>query len=744
MRMAIFDRMKRLGGIYALLTASVACAGGQSMGPAPAGLSDLPRLKNFSAHRVSSDNSFVGSNDDSKRIMPGETLVMADLRGPGVVSHIWITVADNEFAWPRLVRLRVYYDGHKTPSVDVPLGDFFGVGHGYEREVESQMVRVGSFGRARNSYWPMPFRQSCKITVTDEGNRPVTMFYYHVDWQKHDSLPEDVAYFHGYYRQERPAAPGKNYEFVSVKGTGHYVGTVLNVIQSQVGWFGEGDDLFYVDGVTHPQIYGTGTEDYINDAWGLRVAFGPWAGTPVAEGERVGARLTGFRWHVPDPIPFTKSLWAGIEHAGWTYNPDGSIRSGFEERPDFFSSAAFWYQKGINEDLPEPPYGEERLPLGNAIQIAVEDSLKQVTTERGKASVQLEVDWGRDLLFFQAEDRGSRINIPFDVPEKGRYEILARLAQEPDSGDYYALVDNKPTNLDIREALTSEIPSSGPEVFHNYLSEIFIAVERPLGWLELARGRHTLSFVCVGHDSRSSGYNLGINDVILERVPTSGNRRALSLAAAFGSNGPVYRGVPLSGYVQELNRTDGSSRADVLRALGSFGPDATPAAGAIAGALRDDSAEVRLAAAWALSQIGPRAAPAVKGLADTLRDPNSQVRCVSVLALRSMGAGAKEAVPKLIEALHDSQPFVRAPAADALGSIGPAAQAAVPELTTQLLVKGEVTYVLRSIAAALGEMGPAAESAIPALQEVMRTHRVAATAEEAILKITKKPVPSWF
>jgi Protein of unknown function (DUF2961) len=416
------ERLVRICGLTIL---AVACGSAQS-------LADLPRLKNFSAHRVSSNNRYIGSNDDSKRIFPGETFVMADLRGPGVVSHIWITVADNEYAWPRLVRLRVYYDGKKTPSVDVPLGDFFGVGHGYERDLDSSPIRASSFGRARNSYWRMPFRQSCKITVTDEGNRPVTMFYYHVDWQQHRSLPLDVAYFHGYYRQERPAAPGKNYEFLNVKGTGHYVGTVLNVIQAGVGWFGEGDDLFYVDGAKHPQLSGTGTEDYFNEAWGLRVSYSPWYGTPVAEGERIGARLTGYRWHVPDPVPFTKSLWAGIEHAGWTYNADGSLRSGFEERPDYFSSAAFWYQTGVNEDLAEPPYGEARLPLGNALQIAVEDSLAEVTTERGKASVQREVDWGRDLLFFEAEGIGSRINIPLDVPEKGQYEIVVRIAQAPD------------------------------------------------------------------------------------------------------------------------------------------------------------------------------------------------------------------------------------------------------------------------------------------------------------------------
>src|SRR3990172_8832515 len=152
------------------------------------------RLKTFSAYRSSSNNLYVNSNDDSKHPIPGETLVLADLKGPGIVNHIWITIANNEYAWPRLLRLRVYYDGHKTPSVDVPLGDFFGVGHGYERNLNSTMVRNESFGRARNSYWPMPFRKSCRITVTNEGRRRVTSFYYHVDWQKNDSLPEDIAY----------------------------------------------------------------------------------------------------------------------------------------------------------------------------------------------------------------------------------------------------------------------------------------------------------------------------------------------------------------------------------------------------------------------------------------------------------------------------------------------------------------------------------------------------------------------
>ena len=456
--------------LFLVLAAS--CAAAQNSDRGPFGLLDLPHAKNFSAHRVSSANRFVGSNDDSKRIMPGETYVMADLKGPGVVSHIWLTAADNEFAWPRLVRLRVYYDGKKTPSIDVPLGDFFGVGHGYDRNLDSVVIRNSSFGRARNSYWPMPFRLSCKITITDEGARPVAMFYYHVDWQQHQSLPDDIDYLHAYYRQEHPAVHGKNYEFLNIQGTGHYVGTVLNVVQAEVGWFGEGDDLFYVDGSEHPQIVGTGIgrlrERGVGSA-GLVRSLDWNAGSRRRTGR---SRLTGYGWHIPDPIPFTKSLWAGIEHAGWTYNPDGSLRSGFEGRPDYMSSVAFWYQKDVNEGLPEPPYGEARLPIGHAEQIAVEDSLSEVKTVKGKASVQREVDWGRDLLFFEARDKGARIDIPIEVPASGRYEIVARIAQAPDYGDYIALLDDKPTNLDNGQAATSEIPTSGSQVFHNYLSEV--------------------------------------------------------------------------------------------------------------------------------------------------------------------------------------------------------------------------------------------------------------------------------
>jgi hypothetical protein len=681
---------------------------------------DLARMKPYSAARVSSANRFVASNDDSKRILPGETLVMADLKGAGVVTHIWLTVADSEFAWPRLLRIRVYYDGHKTPSVDAPLGDFFGVGHGSERNVNSNMVHDSSMGRARN-----------------EGKRLAAMFYFHVDYRKYDSLPEDIGYFHAYYRQERPARAGHNYAFLDIKGTGHYVGTVMSVVQTQVSWFGEGDDLFYVDGAVKPQIVGTGSEDYFNEAWGLRDVTGPWTGTPITEGEKLGSRLSAYRWHIPDPIPFKKSLWTGIEHSGWTANADGSVRSGFEERPDFFSSVAFWYQKGVNEGLPEPPYGEDRLPLGNATQLTIENAIGEVTAEHGKATVMKEVDWEKDLLYFEAEGPGAKVNVPIDIPETGKYELIGLIAQAPNYGDYAALMDGKPMNLDERLPSTSEIPLPGPDLIYGYLAEVYVARDWALGMVDLAKGRHTLTFVCAGKDSRSAGYNFGINDIVLEKMPDLKEAHAAEAETAplpISGAGPVYRGRPLTDYLRSMKNTSGARRIKDIYAIGEFGADGLAGIPVLNTSLADADANVRAAAASSLAQIGKGDAATVQALTHALEDSEPRVRIAAALALKSIGPNAAPAVTPLIAALKGSDLTVRVAAGQALGAIGPKATDAVPALATILVDKNEGRFMFRTAMIALGEIGPGAKAAIPILREIA-AKRPDSTAAETILLI---------
>jgi hypothetical protein len=662
----------------------------------PLDWSDLTRLKDYTARRASSNNLDPDSNDDSKRPIPGETVVLADLTGPGVVTHIWLTVAANEYGWPRLLRFRVYYDGSPIPSVDAPLGDLFAAGHGFERNVKSLMVVNSSSGRSRNFYWPMPFRRSCRITVTNEGRRRVSNLYYHVDWRKLTTLAPETAYFHAHYRQELPAAKGQPYTILNASGRGHYVGTVLGVIQVAPGWFGEGDELIYVDGEKRARIQGTGTEDYFNDAWSLRVADGPYTGVTVAEGTGVGSRMCAYRWHLADPIPFTRSLRFDIEHAGWTYQPDGRVRSAFEERADLFSSVAFWYQQGIAKGLAEPPYGAARLPQGNALQIEVEALAGQTRAEKGAVEVQKEVFWSRDLLFFRASGPGARLDVPFDVPQDGHFELIAQAAHAPDYGIYNVLLDGKPLGAAAELEHEPGANVGGAGSIDGWHTELYVAEDHLLGWFRLARGRHTLSFVCTGKNTQSSGYHLGLDTLVLARVST-----------------PAYTG---------------GERASAVRRS----RDAIK----LAAALSDSDPRVREAAAWSIGQGGPSAAPLVSALARALGDPDPVVRGLAAVAMREVGAPSRDALDSLIIRLRDRDTGVRMASADAIATLGRQARPALDPLLAACKVDGEHPHVQRSVAAALGAIGPEAASALPCLRKLEEIPRVRWAASAAIRKIT--------
>lgn len=670
------------------------------------------QLKEFSAHRVSSDNPDTSSNDDSARPIPGETTVLADLKGPGVISHIWLTIAGNEYAWPRLLRLRVYYDDSPIPSVDAPVGDFFGVGHGLERVVNSAIIRNSSSGRSRNSYWPMPYRKSIRITITNEGKRRLYNLYYHVDYQTYKSLPENTAYFHALYRQALPAKAGDWYDFLRVKGEGFYVGSVLNAVQVAPGWFGEGDDLFYVDGDPKPVITGTGTEDYFNDAWSFRIGEGPYYGVTVADGTETGARMTAYRWHLLDPIPYTKSLRASIEHAGWTFNADGSVRSAFEERPDLFSSVAFWYQKGIATDQPEPPYGAARLPQGNARQIEIERQIADVKATGGTLEVQKEVFWGKDLLFFNARGPGSRIDLPIDIAEDGRYELLAQVAEAPDYGIYSVLIDGKVAGVSGQLEHEPGANKGSMLTMDNYFTEIFVGEDRVLAWPTLTRGRHTVSFICVGKNAQSSGYNLGLDGIIVSRVA--------------GSAGAV-------------TQDSASARvpADAMRRL-AYKPVAGRSTDSLKTGLRSADPSVREAAAWVATQLGNSAAPLAAELTTVMSDADPVVRGLAAIALRGVSKLTPEQGDTLVAHLQDSDENVRMVVANAIAEHPDVATRGKAQLLAAAQVPGEHRHVLRSVATALGAIGPSATDALPVLRELARQPLVRWQAEAAIRAIERK------
>jgi hypothetical protein len=622
------------------------------------------QLKDFVAGRSSSNNPDPNSNDDSKRPIPGETVTLADLQGPGIVTHLWITVAANEYGWPRLLRLRVYYDGSPEPSVDAPLGDFFAVGHGFERPVKSLMIRDSSDGRARNSYWPMPFRKACRITVTNEGRRRVANLYFHVDWEKHKALPADTAYFHARYRQELPApADGKPYLFLDVKGRGFYVGTVLSVVQAEAGWFGEGDEHFFVDGEKKASIEGTGSEDYFNDAWGLHVEDGPYTGVPVAEGTGLGSRMTGYRWHLTDPVPFTKSLLFEIEHKGWTFKADGSVKSSFGERVDLMSSVSFWYQDGIALGLPPVPYGSARLPQGNATQIEVENAIGQVKAEKGKASVVKDLFWSKDVVLFEGQAPGAKLQIPFDVDEDGDYEMYTQLAQASDYGIYTVLLDGKEPVAPVLEH------EPGADVrpqmkFDGYALETYVGMDYQIGWPRLTKGRHRVTFVCLGKNAASSGYNLGVDNLILARTGPAGWSKAAAVKA------PSLPGGSVAELARALDDPDPVTRGLAALALRDKAAAAKPALPALIAKLKDPDVIVRMTASNAIGAIGPEAASAVPALAAAC---GAEAEVTHVLracaaALGDIGKAAAPALPVLRD-LVNNKPLVRRSAERAIEQI---------------------------------------------------------------------------
>jgi hypothetical protein len=207
----------------------------------------------------------------------------------------------------------------------------------------------------------MPFRKQARIVVTNDNSDRSTGLYWQVDWVQLDDLPPDTPYFYARYRQEYPAVEGRDYLIAYLKGSGCYVGTVMSVTLGQNGWFGEGDDFFYIDGDTVPSLQGTGTEDYFNDAWGFRTRTGTWFGQPRWQGDLAGDSGVCYRWHLLDAVHFTESLKVAIEHKG---NRDDSEDGFFLERPDFISSVAYWYQTGELKTTfpPLPPWHQRRVP----------------------------------------------------------------------------------------------------------------------------------------------------------------------------------------------------------------------------------------------------------------------------------------------------------------------------------------------------------------------------------------------
>jgi D-arabinan exo alpha-(1,3)/(1,5)-arabinofuranosidase (non-reducing end) len=328
-------------------------------------LRDLPRLRTSGRGRASSwDRS--GGNRDWVDVEPGETITLASIEGAGAVNHIWMTfdrgphfAEDEDRDFLRKLVLRMWWDGEPEPSVAVPVGDFFGAIAPQPAQYVSLPLQVGpDSARALSSWWHMPFESSARMELTSEAGQGRTGIYYYVDYERFDALEAGLGRFHACWRRENPCdgvpqgdesnleflvegentSAAGNYVVLEAEGHGHYVGCIVaihNLRETNAwNWYGEGDDMIFVDGEGWPPtLHGTGTEDYFDTAYCPREPFSaPYHGLIHAGSENWGGLATHYRFHIEDPIPFQHSIAVTIEHGH------------ANKRSDDWSSVAFWYQ----------------------------------------------------------------------------------------------------------------------------------------------------------------------------------------------------------------------------------------------------------------------------------------------------------------------------------------------------------------------------------------------------------------
>ncbi len=354
--------------------------GQEAPGPAQSlfGIASLPQLRDAETRSISAENP-TGERGGGAKMEPTplsdasglgkgwkvspdivlprrRTVTIAEIAGPGVIQHIWITVHEQAY---RDAIFRVYWDGETEPSIESPLGDFFANAHGMRYPVNSMMMVVNPSG-GFNSYWPMPFRKSARITVENQRPEDIPGFFYQITYSL-EPVPENAAYFHASWRRSLTTREHPEHTIVDgIEGRGHYVGTFIGWEQLSNGWWGEGEVKFYLDGDgEYPTICYTGTEDYFGGAWnfGDTTFSTPFLGYPLFH-KPAGQipKHAIYRWHVPDPIRFRKNLRVTIQALGHWPNTK------FQPLTDDISSVAYWYQTEPHKPFPALPPREARFP----------------------------------------------------------------------------------------------------------------------------------------------------------------------------------------------------------------------------------------------------------------------------------------------------------------------------------------------------------------------------------------------
>ncbi len=352
-------------------------------------LASLPRLREYTSHRVSSWDT-RGGNADFWNIKPGEKRILAEIQGPGCIKHIWMTLGIPREDYCRRIVIRMFWDDCPDASVECPIGDFFGLGHGMRKNfVTLPMQMSPQSGKGFNCWWPMPFRRKAVIEIENQGEQDYNHYFY-IDYEKYPAVDavQDLAYFHVQWRREpdtrgwafeEKKRPGdeigkdprilnpsarENYIICKVEGDGIYCGAHLDIDCFQRNpndWYGEGDDMIFIDGEEWPpQLHGTGTEDWYHCAYCPTEEYNaPYHGIILYSGTpewRWKGKQTVYRYHIEDPLRFKKSILVSIEHGH------------ANKLSNDYSSTAYYYLTEPKKGGPDLPPVEERLPRPNEPQ----------------------------------------------------------------------------------------------------------------------------------------------------------------------------------------------------------------------------------------------------------------------------------------------------------------------------------------------------------------------------------------
>ncbi len=294
----------------------------------------------------------------NKRIDPDRTITLCDIQGPGVIRHIWMTTNNKRQALLGQV-IRAYWDNQKHPSIEAPIGNFFGLSHGLAGEQAYQSAAHSVNPNAGMNIWlPMPFAENARITITNESNRPCVLFY-NIDYTTGEKLAEPFGRLHIIYRRENPTTQKEDFEILPKRrGIGRFAGCVLGIRTLGPHWFGEGEFKVYLDGdKKFPTIVGTGTEDYIGQSWGLQNKTYLYGGTSL-NGISSGAAnklYSIYRWHLEDPVYWKKNVRITIQQIGY------KRRVRLFERKDDWTTTTFWYEPVPSNRLPDLPDYESRI-----------------------------------------------------------------------------------------------------------------------------------------------------------------------------------------------------------------------------------------------------------------------------------------------------------------------------------------------------------------------------------------------